>query len=271
MGLLPERTTKPSGNIDDYTILVYGESGVGKTTFSNGAPKPIILDFEDGTKGMEAYRVQIGSWENFKRAITELLNEKHDFQTVVIDTLSNGQKMCDEYICKRERVSSVDKVGYGKGHGYVLDEIIREFNRIKPKFDMDTNERIGGFHTLVMCHQKVKVNQPPEGEAFDELVPELVGKLYEKMPGMVDCVLHAGYAMVQKKKSRVLRVSDYLMAKTKDRSGRLPSMIRLEYAALAKAFKEKVGITEDAPEEPKRAEDGHPEQQELGGEPVMTA
>ena len=35
---------------ENLVMIVYGKGGTGKTTFAASAPKPLILDFENGSK-----------------------------------------------------------------------------------------------------------------------------------------------------------------------------------------------------------------------------
>src|SRR3989344_1628998 len=50
-------------------MIVYGPGGIGKSTFSTTAPKPLLLDFENGSKyfglrGINVDVVKIEKWED---------------------------------------------------------------------------------------------------------------------------------------------------------------------------------------------------------------
>ncbi len=74
--------------------LIYGEPGIGKTSVALSAPKPLLIDFDNGlrrvAKQYQTDSVQIESYQN----LLDIL-EKEDisnYETIVIDTLG---KMVD--------------------------------------------------------------------------------------------------------------------------------------------------------------------------------
>lgn len=77
-------------------ILVYGESGVGKTVFASTAPRPILwLESEGGTssigdkKGIDIARVS--GLETYREALVYLESNPGKYKTVVIDSFSETQ------------------------------------------------------------------------------------------------------------------------------------------------------------------------------------
>lgn len=86
-------------------MMVYGQAGAGKTTFALSAPKPLLLDFDNGVKRVNTAHlgdsigiVQVTDWKE----IIDLLNynreELRDFDTIVVDTIG---KMIDYIISYR--------------------------------------------------------------------------------------------------------------------------------------------------------------------------
>lgn len=77
-------------------VLVYGDSGVGKTVFASSAPRPILwLESEGGThsigdkEGIDIARVE--GLESYREALTYLLQNPGVYKTVVIDSFSETQ------------------------------------------------------------------------------------------------------------------------------------------------------------------------------------
>ncbi len=105
----------PVGKMSDYwlSIAVYGRSGTGKTTFAGTAPKPLlILDVNDrGTisvKGQpETYVLSIEKWEDFEEAYWYLKSGNHNFQSVVIDTLTQLQDLAIRQVVGNESSDTV--------------------------------------------------------------------------------------------------------------------------------------------------------------------
>ena len=68
-------------------MLLYGEGGVGKTTFGSTAPKPILADCEGGAKyfglrGISMDVAQIEKWSDMKD-----FKVIKDYETIIIDPI----------------------------------------------------------------------------------------------------------------------------------------------------------------------------------------
>lgn len=71
-------TEKPS-----ILMVVYGEGGVGKTTFAATAPRPIIADCENGSKyfglrGIAADVALIEKWDDMQEFMQIALTDNYD-------------------------------------------------------------------------------------------------------------------------------------------------------------------------------------------------
>lgn len=82
-------------------MMVYGQAGMGKTTLALSAPKPLLLDFDNGVKRVNMNHlegvgvVQVTSWKDVEEVLREDLSE---FQTIVVDTIG---KMMDFIIAHK--------------------------------------------------------------------------------------------------------------------------------------------------------------------------
>jgi len=92
-------------------LLVYGAPGSGKTTLALSFPKPVyVFDFDgglpEGIKGVDSDfygsspkdTVSNCGYTKFKTQWYKLLNEKHDYKTIVIDTITGFQDILAKYI-----------------------------------------------------------------------------------------------------------------------------------------------------------------------------
>src|SRR3989442_74866 len=66
-------------------IIVYGVDGVGKSTFAAGAPNPIFLGTEDGTRHLDVARFPAPqTWAEVLEAIRNLTLDAGGFKTFVV-------------------------------------------------------------------------------------------------------------------------------------------------------------------------------------------
>jgi hypothetical protein len=68
--------------------FIYGTDGVGKSTMCSHAPRPIFIGAEKGTEQLDVARFpQLESIGELLSELRALSTEKHDFDSVVLDSL----------------------------------------------------------------------------------------------------------------------------------------------------------------------------------------
>lgn len=86
--------------IPNFTILLYGAAGSGKSIFASTFPKPLIIDADGGHKLYEksfpdvvAYIHGSQAIAGLQKAIEQVQSNENKFQTIVIDSLTNLENM----------------------------------------------------------------------------------------------------------------------------------------------------------------------------------
>jgi len=105
----------PVAETDDFvTALFYGRSGTGKTTLASTFPKKILLlDFKDkGTDSIKDVKsidvIRILEWSELEDVYWALKNGKHDYDTIVFDTISGMQTTAIEQVKTENKMDQED-------------------------------------------------------------------------------------------------------------------------------------------------------------------
>ena len=106
--LIPKEVNK---NVQDYSWLVYGKPGLGKSTFASFLDHALILDSQDGYKHLSARVLRISSWEELLETLAMIMVHNKEkpadaFQAIVFDVVDDFIKMSQDYICQRKGVAS---------------------------------------------------------------------------------------------------------------------------------------------------------------------
>lgn len=100
--LLDLEQTKVSCDLKDYSMMIVGESGIGKTELAvdiYGRDRTLVLAFESSISGIsDIYGVEIDSYSTLMSYLLQLQNPsvREKFDTIVIDTIF----LLDHYIEK---------------------------------------------------------------------------------------------------------------------------------------------------------------------------
>jgi hypothetical protein len=160
------RTPKPP------RILLYGGEGTGKTTFGSQAPKPIFVPTEDGQDAITSGKFPLATrYDDVIAALTELRNQPHDYETVVIDSLDWLERLIWDKLCGQYGASSIEKVdgGYARGYMHALSDwrdIIDHLNALRHDRNMVV---------LLIAHAKVERFEDPESFGHPRRLQEASG------------------------------------------------------------------------------------------------
>ena len=139
-------------------IVIYGPEGIGKSTLASHAPSPLFLDTEMGTGQLEVDRLDIENLDHIGATVNALLNEQHEYKTVVVDTADNLWRLCADAVCAENKWPDIEKPGFGKAYAMASDR----FRVVLSWFDRLIDR---GVNVVIVSHAKVdKVNPPDNAE-----------------------------------------------------------------------------------------------------------
>jgi hypothetical protein len=202
--------------------LVHGMGGAGKTRLSVTA-RPLgnllHLDIEGGTMSIMdeissglIQSMRIEKYQQFVDVMKELKGGGHGFQTLVVDSGTELQKLYLDMVVEKDQPTLQD---YGK----LSNETRKSLRFLR---DLDIN--------LIY----ITLSKDEKDEQFGSIVrkPSLTGKLPEEAAGYMDLVLYITTKEVDGKLERVAVTQPTERLVAKDRSGKLERYEKPDFALI---------------------------------------
>lgn len=218
------KTTDPQAK-PKIAMIVYGLGGVGKTTFSATAPKPLLLDCENGSKyfglrGINLDVAQIRTWEDMNGIFD--IAKSGDYETIIIDPIGELMEKLKRYmVAKGGKNVQADGSPTMAGWGWLKDTMRSTIKIL----------RDSGVNLLLVAHVDEKADE-------ERLLkrPLLMTKLSDEIVNMVDVVGYMTVTQVEGEDKRIIIVdpnSDKYIAK--DRTGQLGKIIPPDFSQIIEA------------------------------------
>lgn len=219
-------------------LLTYGYSGVGKTYFAGTATKPLIISCESGLltlRGKDIDCFEIKEWEDVEKAFVFLRAGGHEYETVVLDSLTELQKkLCDKLIEGKDKLTIGD-------WGLVIDKIRRLVRHFR---DLPMN--------VVIIALADQTKDDETGRVYT--VPSLNGKaLPNELAAYFDVVLYQFAKKTDTGTEYLALTHGEERCVAKDRSGMLPAIMVPDFETIHKAvFTTKEKANESKPVQSKQ-------------------
>ena len=240
---------------------IEGEAGVGKSFFACSAPKPFVINTDDGIDEillripdiMVADAVPVGDneanaklYDSIIDTLTELAKEKHDRKSIIIDSLDRLEILAQAKVCVEHSIKAPEDLGYGKAYVYARGKI----QRVLAGLNYLRDEK--GMEPICVSHTQIRTINKPTLEPYDVFTLKLHKSASADIMEWSDAVLFLTFKMIiqkndtgfGRKDSRAINTGERIILTSgsqgvdcKNRFG-LPSEIPAEYEEYHKLIAE---------------------------------
>jgi hypothetical protein len=153
--------------------LVYGGSGIGKSTFAACFPHSIFIQTEDGAGDIEVDKFPLAeSVSDVYKQLQTLIVEDHKYKSLTLDSADWFEHMIWDSLVTEANANggSIDTIvdfGWGKGFAKavtVLDGFLKMFDILRDS---------KGMEVVIVAHSEIKKFQNPAGESYDRYLPSM--------------------------------------------------------------------------------------------------
>lgn len=150
-------------------VMIYGQEGVGKSTYLASCPGIIVIGETDGTRRLNLARYpspELWTWEYILDAIDDITNEPHQFTALGIDGMDWLEPLNWDSVCRegdaRGPKKSIKDFGFQEGYTAAMGKW-REL-----AVRLDKLRRVRSMHVLLTAHSTVKTQTLPGSDVpFD--------------------------------------------------------------------------------------------------------
>ena len=179
-----------------YRMFLFGEPGIGKSTFGVQAESPIFIPAETSPNVPDDMCFeQPSTWNAIFTVITTLGNEAHEYKTLVLDTADAATALCTSTVLEKAQQGAGTRGkavyltdvggGFNNAGGSALDE-----EWVKLLSWLDRLSAVRGMNIIILGHSKIgKFRSPEAGVAdFDMWVPRVPEAVANRLIGWADIV-----------------------------------------------------------------------------------
>ena len=154
---------------EPFRLLLHGVEGIGKSSFAAQAPDPVFVQTEDGLTQIDVPKFPLAeSFDSVMDNLNALLNEQHDYQTVVIDSIDWLEKLAVQKVLEKHNgKTTLAEFDYGRGYAMLIplfESVINLLNKLR---------RLRKMNVVVTAHSKSEKIEDPTGASYDQYAPRL--------------------------------------------------------------------------------------------------
>lgn len=175
--------TVPSDALRDYSILMFGEKKIGKSSLASMFDGAYFFAAEPGHKALSVYKSDIHDWKTFKAAVRAWRKDTR-FKTAIVDTVDLLFKMCEDHVCRELGVDHVSEADWGKG-----------WSALRTEFEKTMRDLMSAPNkgTVLISHSTEREVKKRSGEKYHRIQPTMPGTARDIIESMVDIWCYFAY------------------------------------------------------------------------------
>lgn len=188
-------TIEDGGEGRGRIICLYGDSGIGKSTWAAQATGCIFLDLEKGLEEIKCKKIPVTKTADLPKVLRWFFTS--EYETLVIDSITKLEKIVWDEMLQEHQVETMALVagGFGKGFDIAADKIRKILDFLKASTQR-TEKKV-----ILIGHHATVTAPNPAGEAFEKYTLDVHKKVCNQIFSTVDAVLFAQLDTVLKKKA----------------------------------------------------------------------
>ena len=199
---LPTNLSVPSNNLTDFSILLYGEKKIGKTTLAEQFArnnKTFFMMTEPGASSLELFQEKIESWDDFVGYV-DLLTNDMGYSSIVVDTADTAYNLCMKHVCHKLKIEYPGDDNRGKAWTMLKSEFENQILRL---VSMDKG-------IIFTYHDKLKRITTYTGAEYDKITNTMGTQADNIIAGIIDMWFY--YHYYGKKRVLTIEGNDSLSA-----------------------------------------------------------
>lgn len=234
MAIIQLSDLQPKGvsqDLKDYSMLIVGESGIGKSELAleiYGKERTLALAFEDSYKGINGvYAVNVANYSELTAYIGQLENPKmrEKFDTIIIDTLFLFDHCIEKSITDAYGVELLsDALEYNKAYKIVDRRFLSILKRLQK----------AGYTLCYIAHPK-EIKKKINGKEYITYKAKVSNRVEDLLLSELDIRL---FCYIDKEGNRKIGTQKNMNYDARCRVSELPTVIDFNADALKKAFAE---------------------------------
>lgn len=197
---LPQKLLSGEGRRRAISMILYGPSGVGKTSFAANWPRcgvfydPQETGIEDlvqyGQCPAPALTMKLQNFEKVLETASDIADKKYDIETAVFDSLTGLEKLCFAHHCREYFDNDWTKKGFYAYMAGPKNAAKTDWPRFLEAMDAI---RESGINVILIGHSQIKPFNNPEGSDYDRWEPYLDKETWAQTHRWAQCVLFYNY------------------------------------------------------------------------------